>query len=427
MNIIKLNYKTNPEMSKELILKNNNIKLINYTTAHIEDLINKFKNVLEKYCGIKSININSKLLQNKFYSIYLTSGNDESNKNLIYGISNSFIKIVKKKPHIIICDINNSRLLQYLDFLKKNGNIYVDIISPNIYGLSTAKIIEKYIKNTEEIQTCLIIINYINISTGSINNIKKISNITKKYNIPLHVNCNWAFGYIPINPYELGINSFVMDFKYISGINNIGLLIISKNLLDGYQLNNSIQDLNYKPTSYNKIDPISLLLAIESIKLKYNNRKNKNKKLANLHQLCLKNLKNKYNIMSLANFLLYNNQNNNQNINNNNNQNKNKNKVKLPLIYLGAYDLNQYQSQIPHIIKFIIPKENIKIIEYKSIELDLIQTDEILLYKNLYNSIFKKNKLSIEIFNNIIGISFSDNNHINDINNFTDYISKIYN
>lgn len=414
-------------MPSDLVSKNNSLKLGNFTTAHVEQMLETFKKNLEKYCGIKSINPLSKSSQHKFYSIYLTSGNDESNKNLIHGIANSFTSIVKKIPHIILCQIDNPNLLQYVNFLKKNGNIEVDIIPPNIYGSTVGKTIEKYIKSKTDpnIQTCMIIVGYVNSSTGSINNIKKISDVARKYSIPLHVDCNWAFGYIPINPHELGINSFVMDFQYLSGIRNVGLLVVGKDLLDGYQLDRSIQDLNYLPSVNTKIDPIALQLATESIKTRYINRKTKNKKLATLHQLCLKKLKSKYDIVSLADYISKNDI--SVGTKNDTSVRTKKKSMKLPLIYMGAYNIDQYASQIPHIMQFVIPKDTNILIEYNSIKTDSLSPDEITLNTNLFGSLLIKKNLSSNIFNNTISISFSDDTTSNDILNFVDYMSKIYN
>ena len=72
MQLIKLNYKTAPSMPLDLVSKNNSLKIKNYTTAHIEQMLDTFKKNLEKYCGIKSIDPLGKYSQNKFYSIYLT-------------------------------------------------------------------------------------------------------------------------------------------------------------------------------------------------------------------------------------------------------------------------------------------------------------------------------------------------------------------
>ena len=294
---------TNPQLSPEIMRQIHAIELkkptMIYTAAHIDKLLGQLNDVLVRHCGIYPYNKKDVAFVAKQYSLYITSGNEESNKNLVYGAIASFKRLTKQKPHILMCDTNDLPFLNYLNQLNINNDADVDVLPNNIQGNAVGKIIEKAIRPN---RTCLLIVSYANTIFGSINNIAKIGELAHKYKVPLHVNCTYPFGNIKINPYENNMDSFYMDFSNIGGSKAFGILGIKKNLLDGYQLDKAV--VEFSPTiDHTKIDPVSLQIAINTINAVYNGKKTRIAKQKKIRTTLLKLLRKSFNIASLLEWL----------------------------------------------------------------------------------------------------------------------------
>ena len=294
---------TNPQVSPEVVRMIHQIELKKstaiYTSAHIDKLLGNLNNLLTKYCGIYPYDPKHVNFISKQYILYVTSGNEESNKNLIYAAISSFRRITKHKPHIIVCDLNDESLLQYLNQLKINHDAEVEVAAVNVYGTTISKIIDKMIKPK---RTCLIVVNCANTMFGTLNNIAKIAEVAHTRKVPIHVNCTYLFGTHRLLPYENGMDSFVMDFAQVGGIKNFGILGIKKNLLDGYQLDKAIVEL--APTiNQSKLDPISLQMATNAIAALYTNRVSRLAKQKKIRTGFLRVFQKSFNLISMMDWL----------------------------------------------------------------------------------------------------------------------------
>lgn len=405
---ISFNQNTTPQLSADVLKRIHSIELkkptMIYTTAHKDKLLTNFKDLLLQHCGIYAYDNLSRIpVNNKQYYLYLTSGNNESNKNIIYATITSFKHITKRKPHIIVCDTDNPGLIKYLNQLKANSEIDLDIISINVQGCTISAIIEKKIIPK---RTCLITVSYTNRVFSSINNIKKIGELAKKNSIPMHVNCNMIFGHTKINPHDNDISSFVMDFTHIGGIKNFGILGIKKELLNGYQLEKSVAD--FKPTvDYSEIEPILLELANNTIAAIYKNRKIKETKIKRTYNLIIKGLKKQYNLISLVDYLK---------------RDKTKLSEKKTIIILyTSTSICSALSFIPLDIEDVGKKHLVSNILFDKIDKIILQY-----YKFIFKDIFKKSESNIDILDNVFVMSWNDKVTHTQINSFLKILAQAY-
>ena len=127
--------------------------------------------------------------------------------------------------HIITSSIEHEAILQpckgFENIEIKTTYIPVDehgIVEPND------------ITNSINSRTVLVSIMFANNEVGTIQPIKEISEICKKYQIPLHTDAIQAVGKVPINVKELGVDALSISSHKINGPKGVGALFIKKGL-----------------------------------------------------------------------------------------------------------------------------------------------------------------------------------------------------
>jgi len=159
--------------------------------------------------------------------ITFTSGGTESNNTILYGgfKANTLRGLVIGKNHIITSAIEHEAILQPCQRIAQNG-FKVTYLPVDEHGSIDPNDITDSI--TED--TVLVSIMFANNEVGTIQPIKEISEICKKYQIPLHTDAVQAVGKIPINVKELGIDALSVSSHKINGPKGIGALFIKKGL-----------------------------------------------------------------------------------------------------------------------------------------------------------------------------------------------------
>lgn len=402
---------TNQQLSAEIMRQIHVIELkkptMIYTAAHIDKLLAQLNDVLIKHCGIYPYNKKDMSFVAKQYSLYITSGNEESNKNLIYGAISSFRRLTKHRPHILMCDTNDIPLLNYLNQLKLNNDADIEVLPNNVQGNAVTKIIEKAIRPN---QTCMIIINCANTIFGSINNVSKIGELAHQHKIPLHVNCTYLFGNAKINPYENNMDSFFMDFSNIGGIKSFGILGIKKNLLDGYQLDKAV--VEFSPTiDHTKIDPVSLQIAINTINAIYNAKKTRLAKQKKIRAALLKLLRKHFNVATLLDWLK-------------GTDNFVAGKRSFIVLYAGDDSNLICQNIITLVPLGLNEREKAKFAELANY--DYVDKAVIANYKTMFADIFKKANKNIINLDTMYTLSWGDKINMAQVASYINGIKKIF-
>ena len=161
--------------------------------------------------------------------ILFTSGGTESNNTILYGITKLQGSHLDQN-HIITSSIEHEAILQPCKEFENIG-IKITYLPVDEHGIVNPD----DITNSINPHTVLVSIMFANNEVGTIQPIKEISEICKKYQIPLHTDAVQAVGKIPIDVKELGVDALSISSHKINGPKGIGALFIKKGLkIDPY-------------------------------------------------------------------------------------------------------------------------------------------------------------------------------------------------
>ncbi|MDD5802797.1 MAG: cysteine desulfurase NifS [Clostridia bacterium] len=152
--------------------------------------------------------------------IYFTGGGSESDNWVLKGVAEAY---QSKGKHIITSRIEHHAVLHTCEYLEKHGYeiTYLDVDENGIVKLDE---LEKAITP----ETILISVMFANNEIGSIQPIKEIGAIAKEHGILFHTDAVQAFGQVPINVDELGIDMLSSSGHKLNGPKGIGFLYIRK-------------------------------------------------------------------------------------------------------------------------------------------------------------------------------------------------------
>ena len=156
--------------------------------------------------------------------ILFTSGGTESNNTILYGIPKLQGSHLDQN-HIITSSIEHEAILQPCKEFENIG-IKITYLPIDEHGI----VDPDDIANSINLHTVLVSIMLANNEVGTIQAIKEISEICKKYQIPLHTAAVQAVGKMPINVKELGVDALSVSSHKINGPKGIGALFIKKGL-----------------------------------------------------------------------------------------------------------------------------------------------------------------------------------------------------
>lgn len=231
-----------------------------------------------------SVNYIKKHIGSKKYEVLYTSGATESNCTIIRSIVDSWWGEVKCIPHIVTSSIEHSSILECLDALVNQDKLEITMVEPNQYGL----IDERDIQDAFQDNSCLTICMFANNEIGTINPIAKIAAVSHKKKIPFHCDMTQTFGKYRVNIEKLGVDSLSMSFHKMYGPQGIGMLILSKHLVDGYNLSGLMNGKQQNGLRAGT-QPVALIAAsIVAMKHTFTGRTNKNKKMTSLRKSTIK-------------------------------------------------------------------------------------------------------------------------------------------
>jgi len=156
--------------------------------------------------------------------ILFTSGGTESNNTILDGVLTSNSE--PDPEHIITSSIEHEAVLQPCKEFENVG-IKITYLPVDEHGIVNPDDITNSINS----HTVLVSIMFANNEVGTIQPIKEISEICKKYQIPLHTDAVQAVGKIPINVKDLGVDALSISSHKINGPKGIGALFIKKGLM----------------------------------------------------------------------------------------------------------------------------------------------------------------------------------------------------
>ncbi len=150
--------------------------------------------------------------------IFFTSSGTESDNLAIKGVAS---KMQSKGNHLITSTIEHHAVENPCKELEKKG-FNVTYLSADKYGLIDPKNLESAITP----KTILITIMFANNEIGTVEPIKEIGAIAKKYDVLFHTDAVQAFGKVPIDVNEMNIDMLSASAHKLYGPKGVGMLYI---------------------------------------------------------------------------------------------------------------------------------------------------------------------------------------------------------
>lgn len=152
--------------------------------------------------------------------IYFTGSGTEADNWALKATAEAY---AGKGNHIITSKLEHHAILHTCEYLQKHGVdvTYVDVDENGILKLDQ---LEKAIRP----DTILISIMFANNEIGTMQPIKEIGAIAKKYSILFHTDAVQAYGQVPIDVNEMNIDMLSASAHKLNGPKGIGLLYIRK-------------------------------------------------------------------------------------------------------------------------------------------------------------------------------------------------------
>ena len=214
--------------------------------------------------------------------IYFTSGGSESDNMAIQGYPD--IRRICN-GHIITTKIEHHAVLNACRSLEKDG-VLVTYLTPDREGLISSGDVERAItepvrRGCDEIkqQTVLISVMTANNEIGTIEPIRKIGDVARRYGIPFHTDAVQAAGAIPLDVNELMVDMMSISAHKFYGPKGVGALYVRKGTRISNLIYGGSQERGLRAGTENTAGIVGMGKAIEIAVRDLESNRNKIRKL----------------------------------------------------------------------------------------------------------------------------------------------------
>ena len=188
--------------------------------------------------------------------IFFTSGGTEADNLALCGVA--FSKYGEKRKKIVISAIEHHAVLETAEMLEKAGFI-VEKIPVNSKGIIDLEEFEKIIDD----KTLLVSVMLANNELGTVQPVKEIAEISKRYGAIVHTDIVQAFGKIPVNLKTLGVDMASVSAHKIYGPKGTGAIFIKKGLKIKSLFHGGNQEKKIRPGTENPAGIVGFGVAAE--------------------------------------------------------------------------------------------------------------------------------------------------------------------
>jgi len=151
--------------------------------------------------------------------LYFTSGGTESDNIAVLGTAYQY---KKKKNHLIVGSTEHHAVFEPAEFLHQKENWDLDFLPVEAEGFCTAGDLEELITDS----TALVSVMHSNNETGTIQDIKTLTQVTKSQKVLFHTDAVQSIGKIRVDVNELDVDMLSLTAHKIYGPKGIGALFI---------------------------------------------------------------------------------------------------------------------------------------------------------------------------------------------------------
>lgn len=150
------------------------------------------------------------------HEIYFTGSATESNNAVLKSLSHHFYPGKRK---IISTPVEHPSIMNTLEFLQSQG-VVVQYCPVDRYG----RVVINKLENLIDEETFLLCCMFANNEIGTIQQVKEISTLAKSHNVLVLSDCVQAFGKVPIDVKELGVDYATFSAHKLYGPKGVGAL-----------------------------------------------------------------------------------------------------------------------------------------------------------------------------------------------------------
>lgn len=189
--------------------------------------------------------------------IFFTSGGTEADNWAINGIC----KYAKKDIHIITQPTEHKAVINPIVLLQKYQKAEVSFIPVNSDGMISLHSLQREINP----RTCLVSIMMVNNEIGTIQQIGKIGEICRSFDIAFHTDAVQAYGHIPIDVKKQNISLLSVSGHKLGAPKGIGFLYINRGVLLEFtpMIHGGAQEFGWRAGTENVASIVGLAKAAE--------------------------------------------------------------------------------------------------------------------------------------------------------------------
>lgn len=195
-------------------------------------------------------------LNTQAQNIYFTAGGSESDNWALKATAEGYRS---KGKHIITSKIEHHAVLHTCEYLEKMCGCEITYVDVDENGIVKLDELEKAIRP----DTILISIMFANNEIGSLQPIKEIGAIAKKHQVLFHTDAVQAYGQLPIDVEEYGIDMLSASGHKLNGPKGIGFLYIRKGVKIGSFVHGGAQERKRRAGTENVPGIVGLGKAVE--------------------------------------------------------------------------------------------------------------------------------------------------------------------
>ncbi len=188
--------------------------------------------------------------------LYFTSGGTESDNIAVLGTTYQY---KRRKNHLIVGSTEHHAVFEPAEFLHQTENWELDFLS--VYGnwFFTASDLEELISD----KTALVSVMHANNETGTIQDIKALTQIANSHKVLFHTDAVQSIGKITVDVKELGVDMLSLNAHKIYGPKGIGALFIRQGVKIAPLFYGGSHEKKRRPGTENVAGAVGLARALE--------------------------------------------------------------------------------------------------------------------------------------------------------------------